>query len=48
MGEFEPSFVAALKEPQRIKMSPVPLHKGAYRYYKEIGIDIPPSIIPKD
>jgi len=48
VGKFEPSFGAALKEPERIKRSPIPLHKGAYRYYKEIGIDIPSAIIPKD
>ena len=26
----------------------VPLHKGAYRYYKEAGFNIPENIIPKD
>ena len=48
MGKFEPSFGASLKEPERMKRSPIPLHKGAYRYFKEIGIDIPIAIIPKD
>lgn len=48
MGRFEPSFGAALKQPERMKRSPIPLHKGAYRYYKEIGIDIPSAIMPKE
>lgn len=30
------------------KFMNVPLHKGAYRYYKEAGFNIPPEIVPKD
>ena len=26
----------------------LPLHKGAYRYYKEHGFDVPENLIPKD
>ena len=26
----------------------IPLHKGAYKYYKEIGLDIPKVCMPKD
>ena len=47
-AKFEPSMGIALKEPQRILKSPIPLHKGAYRYYKEIGLKIPEALIPKD
>jgi len=47
-AKFEPSMGAALKMPERILKSPIPLHKGAYRYYKEIGLDIPDAIVPRD
>ena len=26
----------------------LPLHKGAYRYYKEAGFSVPENLIPKD
>jgi len=26
----------------------IPLHKGAYRYYKEKGVNIPPALIPPE
>jgi TRAP-type uncharacterized transport system substrate-binding protein len=26
----------------------IPLHKGAYRYYKEKGIKVPPALIPPE
>jgi hypothetical protein len=25
----------------------VPLHEGAIRYYKELGMDVPESVMPK-
>lgn len=34
--------------PENVKYSIIPLHPGAYRYYQEIGVEIPESIIPKD
>lgn len=48
LAKFEPSFGAALKHPELILKSPVPLARGAYRYYKEIGLKIPESIMPTD
>jgi len=48
LAKFEPSMGAALKDPKRILNSPIPLHKGAYRYYKEIGVNIPKAIMPID
>lgn len=33
---------------ENISEQPVPLHKGAYRYYKEKGIKVPPELIPPE
>ncbi len=27
---------------------PIPLHPGAYRYYTEVGMDIPPALVPPE
>jgi TRAP transporter TAXI family solute receptor len=29
-----------------VKYSPIPLHPGTIKYLKEIGIDVPPRLIP--
>lgn len=34
--------------PENIKYSSIPLHRGAYRYYKEIGINVPAQLIPPE
>jgi TRAP transporter TAXI family solute receptor len=35
-------------KPEEIVQSPVPISRGAYLYYKEIGIQIPKEIMPVD
>jgi TRAP transporter TAXI family solute receptor len=35
-------------KPEDIFLNLVPLHKGAYKYYQEIGVDIPAEIQPVD
>jgi TRAP transporter TAXI family solute receptor len=47
-----PMLVAAHKSAEEVKVenviySPVPLHPGAIKYYKEKGIKIPENLIPK-
>jgi len=32
---------------ENIKLSPIPLHPGAVKYYKEKGVQIPDNLIPK-
>lgn len=34
--------------PENIVKEPIPLHKGALKYYQEIGIDIPEKLIPDE
>jgi len=34
-------------KPQLMLDSPVPLHPGVVKYYNEIGIKVPESLIPK-
>ncbi|AOY76538.1 TAXI family TRAP transporter solute-binding subunit [Clostridium formicaceticum] len=34
--------------PDNIKYSSIPLHKGAIRYYEEIGIEIPSNLLPPE
>jgi hypothetical protein len=34
-------------KPEAIVTSPIPLHPGAVKYYKEKGIKIPDKLIPK-
>jgi hypothetical protein len=34
-------------KPQPFKIMPMPLHPGAARYYKEIGLTIPDNLIAK-
>jgi TRAP-type uncharacterized transport system substrate-binding protein len=31
-----------------VLFSPIPLHPGAIKYYKEKGLNIPERLIPKD
>ncbi len=42
-----PDMVAGIV-PQNILKSSIPIHKGALRYYKEIGIAIPDTLIPEE
>jgi len=35
-------------EPENILKQPVPIHKGALRYYREIGLEIPDYLIPPE
>ncbi|MEL7567297.1 MAG: TAXI family TRAP transporter solute-binding subunit, partial [Dehalobacterium sp.] len=35
-------------DPRDITSGLIPLHKGAYKYYQEIGIEIPDAIKPID
>jgi hypothetical protein len=37
---------AAQMLPENIRFSTVPLHPGALKYYREIGIEIPAHLIP--
>ena len=36
---------AAYTVPEAVKNAGVPLHKGALRYYQEIGVEIPAELI---
>ena len=34
--------------PKDVLVSPIPLHKGALKYFREVGIDIPDRLIPPE
>jgi TRAP transporter TAXI family solute receptor len=46
-GALEPSVRMVLSKPEMIKNSPVPVHKGAARYFKEAGIELTGAATPK-
>jgi len=35
-------------DPQNVKNMGIPLHKGAYEYYRKAGIPVPPAAKPID
>jgi TRAP transporter TAXI family solute receptor len=48
--DIDAAMANASKEilPQNIVHSTAPLHPGAIKYYREIGVDVPEHLIPKD
>lgn len=38
--------LAAESDPENVLHSPIPLHPGAIRYYREIGLTVPAKLIP--
>jgi len=48
--DIDAAMANASKEilPQNIAHSTAPLHPGAIKYYREIGVDVPEHLIPKD
>ena len=48
LGSLEPSVKLVLSKPEFAKNSPVPMHKGAARYFKEAGIELSGAAAPKD
>jgi len=33
---------------ENIEEQPIPLHKGAYRYYEEMNIEVPDELLPPE